>query len=106
MMSAQLVREMRRRAGLTQAELARRLGTSQSAVARWEGGRSAPSFETLREVARACDLDLQPRIIDRDDHDLSLALPNLRLTTRRRLERYEDALDQFDALRRARPARA
>ncbi len=40
-------------AKLTQAELARRLGTTQSAVARLEGGRVSPSFSTLRRYAEA-----------------------------------------------------
>ena len=40
-------------AKLTQAELARRLGTTQSAIARLEGGRVSPSFATLRRYAEA-----------------------------------------------------
>ena len=40
-------------AKLTQAELARRLGTTQSAVARLEGGGVSPSFATLRRYAEA-----------------------------------------------------
>ena len=40
-------------AKLTQAELARRLGTTQSAIARLEGGRVSPSFTTLRRYAEA-----------------------------------------------------
>ncbi len=40
-------------ANLTQAELALRLGTTQSAVARLEGGRVSPSFATLRRYAEA-----------------------------------------------------
>jgi len=40
-------------AKLTQAELARRLGTTQSAVARLEGGRVSPSIGTLRRYAEA-----------------------------------------------------
>ena len=40
-------------AKLTQAELARRLGTTHSAVARLEGGRVSPSFATLRRYAEA-----------------------------------------------------
>ena len=40
-------------AKLTQTELARRLGTTQSAVARLEGGRVSPSLATLRRYAEA-----------------------------------------------------
>lgn len=40
-------------AKLTQAELARRLGTTQSAVARLESGGVSPSFSTLRRYAAA-----------------------------------------------------
>lgn len=41
------------RAGLTQAELARRMGTTQSAIARLESGRRLPSLKTLSRYARA-----------------------------------------------------
>ena len=40
-------------AKLTQAELARRLGTTQSAIARLDGGRVSPSFATLHHYAEA-----------------------------------------------------
>ena len=40
-------------AGLTQAELAERMGTTQSAVARMEGGKARPSTTTLAKVAAA-----------------------------------------------------
>lgn len=39
--------------GLTQAELAERMGTSQSYVARLESGRTLPSTRTLLKVASA-----------------------------------------------------
>jgi predicted transcriptional regulator len=45
--------EARTRAGLTQAELARRMGTTQSAVARMEGGGVNPSIRALRRYAEA-----------------------------------------------------
>ena len=50
---AQQVIEARARAGLTQAELAERMGTSQSAVARLESGKSRPSVATLEKLALA-----------------------------------------------------
>jgi DNA-binding XRE family transcriptional regulator len=43
----------RARAGLSQAEVAERMGTSQSTVARLESGRTLPSIRTLNRYARA-----------------------------------------------------
>ena len=43
----------RLRAGLSQAELARRMGTSQSAIARLESGQTLPSTKTLLRYAEA-----------------------------------------------------
>lgn len=45
--------EARSRAGLTQAELAERMKTTQSVIARLEGGRSTPTWKTLRRYAEA-----------------------------------------------------
>lgn len=41
--------------GLTQAALARKLGTRQSAIARLESGTSNPTVGSLRKVAHALD---------------------------------------------------
>lgn len=43
----------RRRAGLSQAELARRMKTTQSTIARLESGRGQPSTRTLARFAKA-----------------------------------------------------
>jgi ribosome-binding protein aMBF1 (putative translation factor) len=43
----------RTQAGLTQGELAERMGTTQSAIARLEGGKSKPSTSTLEKLAKA-----------------------------------------------------
>lgn len=45
--------EARTRAGLTQTQLARRMKTSQSYVARIEGGKVRPSTDTLERFAQA-----------------------------------------------------
>lgn len=45
--------EARSRAGLTQAEVARRMKTTQAVVARLESGGSQPSTRTLERFARA-----------------------------------------------------
>jgi transcriptional regulator with XRE-family HTH domain len=63
--TAALIRDARRRAGLTQAQLAAALGTTQSVVSRWERGHDAPRVDTLVEILRACgfeaDVVLRPR---------------------------------------------
>jgi len=43
----------RNRAGLTQSEVAERMGTTQSVVARWECGRRAPHVRTVQRYAHA-----------------------------------------------------
>ncbi|UYO46508.1 helix-turn-helix transcriptional regulator [Rhodopseudomonas palustris] len=47
------IAKARRRAGLSQAELARRMNTTQSTVARLESGRGQPSTRTLLRFAKA-----------------------------------------------------
>lgn len=50
---ARVLIEARTRAGLSQTQLARRMKTSQSYVARIEGGRVRPSTDALERFARA-----------------------------------------------------
>ncbi|HEY8655269.1 MAG TPA: nucleotidyltransferase domain-containing protein [Candidatus Limnocylindria bacterium] len=49
-----LLRGARKRAGLSQAALAERAKTSQSAVARYEAGVTIPSLATLERLLAAC----------------------------------------------------
>ena len=53
-------------AKLTQEKLARRLGTTQSAIARLEGGRVSPSFATLRRYAEATGTRLTVGLVPAD----------------------------------------
>ncbi len=62
-----LLSEARRRAGISQRELARRAGTSQAAVARIERGRQSPSAATLRRLVAACGVDLEVTIPPADE---------------------------------------
>jgi len=52
----------RMRAGLSQAELAARMGTSQSAIARLESGQTLPSTKTLLRFAEATGSKVQVRL--------------------------------------------
>jgi predicted transcriptional regulator len=55
----------RTHAKLSQAELAKRIGTTQSAVARLEGGHVSPSLSTLRRYAEATGAKLQIDLVSR-----------------------------------------
>ncbi len=55
----ELIYELRTGAGLTQRELAERMGTTQSVISRLEeGGGSRPRLDTLARVATALDRHL------------------------------------------------
>jgi transcriptional regulator with XRE-family HTH domain len=87
-----LVREARRRAGLTQAELAARLDTTQSAIARLERGRTEPSFARVGQAIRACGFDLVPNLTPVDEADWSVASANLLVGPDERVGRHRNAL--------------
>jgi ribosome-binding protein aMBF1 (putative translation factor) len=55
---ADQVAERRRELGLSQAELARVCGTTQSAIARLESGGRPPRIDTLLKLAHALDCEL------------------------------------------------
>ncbi len=45
------IRACRRAAGMTQEELAKKMGIARSALAMWETGKASPRTETLRRLA-------------------------------------------------------
>lgn len=51
--------EKRLEKGMTQAELAKKIGTKQSAISRLESGSYNPSVNFLEKVAKALDSDLK-----------------------------------------------
>ncbi len=70
MRSADLLVVGRRRAGLSQEQLAERLGRAQSTIARWETGAQHPPLESVLDALHACGLDLSvgmPRFDDSYD---------------------------------------
>ena len=93
MKGGHLIKEARKRAGLSQRQLAERLATSQSVVARWENGSRSPTLETVTRALRACGLDLQVSITPYDDHDLVLAERERRRTPAQRLKRLDETLE-------------
>jgi transcriptional regulator with XRE-family HTH domain len=87
---------MRLAAGLSQRDLARRAGTSQPAIARYERGNATPSWETLQRLATACGrwLKMNTGVIP-EQHDVELAETLLELAPKERLR----ALGRYAHLR-------
>ena len=81
-----LIREARQLAGLTQDELARRLGTTQSAVSNWERGHDTPRVDTLARILEACGFVADVTFRRQDDVDRAQLRQNLAMTPAERLE--------------------
>jgi len=84
--SGHLIRAARRVGGLTQADLARRLGTTQSAVSNWERGRDTPRVDTLARILEACGFEADMTFRRLDDVDRAQIRQNLAMTPAARLE--------------------
>lgn len=84
---ATLVQRLRGVAGLSQRALARRAGTSQPAIARYERGVATPSLATLERLAAACGqrLTVTADVVP-EPHDVELAAVLLDLTPEQRLQ--------------------
>jgi transcriptional regulator with XRE-family HTH domain len=93
----ELVQELRRHAQLTQRELAERVGTSQSAIAKLEQGESNPTIGTIERCAEAAGcavritlvpLPVADPVVERykQDVDRTLLRDNLRKSVHERLQ--------------------
>lgn len=85
-----LIRNARRSAGLSQASLASRLGTTQSAIARLERDASSPRVETVERALKACGqrLELGSRPTQ-SSIDESLVASMLRMPPGERIKSFE-----------------
>ncbi|MDJ0866260.1 MAG: helix-turn-helix transcriptional regulator [Myxococcota bacterium] len=82
---ASIVREARRRAGLTQAALAERAGVPQSTVGRIESGARTPSTEMIERLVRAAGLEVTVSLGEPDPATDSMFERTLRRTPAQRL---------------------
>jgi transcriptional regulator with XRE-family HTH domain len=96
MTTGELIRSARNRAGLSQAELAERLGMPVSSIARWETDRVEPGFSTLRRVLQACGFDIPPVLVpfERDPEREARVEEVQRLTPEERLAAMMQRLEQ------------
>jgi transcriptional regulator with XRE-family HTH domain len=64
------IEEIREQAGLSQSALARAIGTSQSAISQIEAGDRNPSFDMLRQIAKALGVSV-PHLVGAEVEKLS-----------------------------------
>jgi transcriptional regulator with XRE-family HTH domain len=92
----------RRRAGLSQRELARKAGIPQSSISRIERSLISPTVDTLERLIRACGMELEP--IDQpgeNDVDRAQIRAFLRLSPQERLRHAVHAAREIERLRRS-----
>src|SRR5437762_1109571 len=94
--ASSLIIDARRRAGLTQQQLAERAATAQSSIARLESGQANPSLATLERLLAAAGFSLQVTLTPqkpadpvveayKQDVDRTLLRENLRKSVDERL---------------------
>lgn len=109
---APLLLEARTRASLTQRDLAHRAGTTQSVVARVEGGQANPTIETLARLLMAAGFKLDMQLVPKPaadtlieafkrDIDRSLLQVNLEKTVDERVRSLQALSRLADEAQRA-----
>jgi transcriptional regulator with XRE-family HTH domain len=98
-----LIKAVRRRHGLSQADLARRAGTSQPVVSAYEHGRRDPTYRTLRKLVEASGERLR---LDAEAASSDLTPPADVAEHARRLIDVLSLADAIPARRRPRALRA
>lgn len=94
-----LIRRAREADGLTQAQLAGRLGITQPSVARMETAGDEVSVATLKRALNAMGRALELSAAQRTpSYDETLLRQNLELTPAQRLDRMQRGRAQFAAL--------
>lgn len=97
-----LVRDVRLAEGLTQAQLARRLGITQPSVARMEAAGDAITLATLRRALNAMGRALVVQAVEQQpSYDETLLIENLKLTPAERLRRFSSLYAGAQQLRAA-----
>jgi transcriptional regulator with XRE-family HTH domain len=87
---ASIIRNARRQAGLSQAQLASRMGVSQAAIAKFERHGSNPTIATLDNVLTALGQRLVLTTRPQRNIDETLVFEQLKLPPAERLARLED----------------
>jgi transcriptional regulator with XRE-family HTH domain len=99
--AARVLRYARRRAGLTQRQLAAKAGIAQPAIARIESGVSVPRVDTFDKLLEACGMGLEVERRPGIGLDRTLSRALLDVPPRRRIQLAEQEAAEMAVLDRA-----
>src|SRR6266536_815741 len=94
MRGAEVIREARTRAGLTQDELEKISGRPRSLIARWEQGSVSPSIDNFLEIIEVCGFELPLVLVERDSTLDGRLDKNRQLSPERRARRLLAKLEK------------
>ena len=75
------IRNLRKKAGMTQEELAEKLYTKRQTISNYETGKSEPDFETLRKIADAFSVETADLLSDSQHRKNHSELDTVRMTS-------------------------
>jgi transcriptional regulator with XRE-family HTH domain len=99
--AARVLRYARRRAGLTQRQLAERAGVAQPTIARIESGAMVPRVDTFDRLLEACGMGLEVERRLGIGEDRTLPRELLAVGVNRRIEHLEHEAEEIARLDRA-----
>ncbi len=82
MTTGQLIKKVRQEVGITQQELAKRLGISYVGVSQWETDKRNPKYDTLVRIAKALDIPVSylcgsDKVISKNElHEMTIRMLN------------------------------
>lgn len=90
---------------MSQAELARRIGTKQPVIARWETGKRSPDYDTVVRAMSACGFDVATVLTPSDPQTDAQIKRWSQLTPDERLALNQELIETEAWARSARPVR-
>ena len=89
-----MLRYLRKREGLSQAELATKLKLSQSTIGMYETGRREPDFEVLESIADFFNVDMN-FLLGKYDNDSALVESTVSLSNNKHLQMVSVKMSQM-----------
>ena len=96
--AAGLLQLARLKAGISQAEVARRAGVAVTMISAYERGRRQPTLPTLMRLLRAAGFELRMNLAPQDSHDETLAALESGRSRTERARRDRQIQDWRDAV--------